>query len=75
MARYFIYDCFGNVAGNINGYATYKAADIQANMRGVKRSSKAFKQIWNAFNIHCDALDKQGAPASGRLIYRIELIK
>lgn len=75
MARYFIFDCLGNVAGSINGYSTFSAADIQANMNGPKRTSRAFRQIWNTFNMHSDELDKQGAPASGRLIYRIELIQ
>ena len=28
MERYFIFDCLGNVRGNVKGYATYKGASM-----------------------------------------------
>lgn len=69
MAKYFITDARGNIAGNAKGYPTYKGAERQANMQG----SKAFNQIWNVFNEVSDEMDKRGEPASGRLIYEIKL--
>jgi hypothetical protein len=67
--NFFIRDARNAVAGNPKGYPTHKGAERQANMVG----SKAFNQIWNVFNEVNDALDKQGEPQSGRLIYSIKL--
>ena len=71
MERYFIRNCLGEVVGNVKGYATYKGAERQCNMT----SSKVFANIWNVFNDESDKMDKQGLPASGRLIYNIKLEK
>jgi len=43
--RYFIYDCYGNIAGNPNGYRTFKGANRQA----VGRNCNAYRQIWQAY--------------------------
>lgn len=69
MKRYFIRNCLNQVVGNPKGYPTHKGADRQANMK----TSKAFADIWNTFNVESDKMDAKGVPASGRLIYSIKL--
>ena len=66
-SRYFIRDCHRAVVGNPKGYATHKAAEIQANKRG----SPAMRAIWENFNAKSDLDDANGMPAGGRLIYSI----
>lgn len=65
---YYIRDCNGQIVGNPKGYATFKGADRQAS--GVK--TKAARAIWAAFDVKGAQLDKEGAPAGGRLIYTIK---
>lgn len=43
---YFIRDCNDTIVGNPKGYPTFKGANIQANKAG----SKAYRQIWAAFD-------------------------
>ena len=43
---YFIFDCNGKVVGNPKGYATFKGAYRQQNLKG----SPAYNAIWAAFN-------------------------
>lgn len=68
---YFIFDCKGNIVGNPKGYATYKGAARQAEMR----TSKAHKQIWAAFYAEQSNLDRFGYPKTSRLIHEIKQVK
>lgn len=61
--RFFIWDCNGNVAGNPNGYPTFRGAQTQAE----SRKSKAYNQIKAAY----DASEKQNASID--LVYKIKL--
>lgn len=44
--KYFIRDCNGEIVGNLRGYATFKGAERQTDII----DSKAYKQIYDAFN-------------------------
>ena len=65
-----IFDCNGNQVGNLTGYKTIRAADSIAH----RRTGKAYKQIWQAFEAKQANLDVTGYPKSGRLIYKINPI-
>lgn len=43
---YFIRDCNDTIVGNTKGYPTFKGANTQANKAG----SKAYLEIWGAFD-------------------------
>ena len=66
--RFYIRDCYGQIVGNPKGYATHKAANIQANKRG----APAMRAIWENFNRKSADDDAKGVPAGGRLIYSIK---
>lgn len=44
--RFFIRDCFGNIAGNPKGYRTMRGAIQQAD----SRFSRVHRQLWGTFN-------------------------
>jgi hypothetical protein len=44
--RFYIRDCFGNIAGNPKGYRTMRGALIQAD----SRKSKVHWALWQRFN-------------------------
>lgn len=74
MERYYIRDCQDNIVGNPKGYATFKGAERQAEMRG-KNGSAASRAIWKAFYQVEDELIAQGENTNGRPIYSIKLQK
>ena len=65
-----IFDCNGIQVGNPKGYKTVRIARSIA----TRRTGKAYKQIWQAFEAKQATLDATGYPKSGRLIYKIDLI-
>lgn len=54
--RFFIYNCFGDIVGNPEGYKTIKGARAQAD--SVK--TKTGKAIRYAHDAHIDAQEKRG---------------
>ena len=65
MKRYYIFDCFGSLAGNINGYPTFRGANQQAS----SPKSKLNKYLW-------DRADSFFVPANQttKLFYSIKLL-
>lgn len=66
MSKYFIFDCFGNIAGNLNGYRTFRGANQQAS----SPRSKLNKYLWQR-------ADNYFMPAGQTtlLVYSIKLIE
>ena len=65
MKRYYIFDCFNNLAGNIEGYRTIRGATQQAD----SPKSKLNKYLWMR-------ADSYFAPAhqTTKLVYSIKLL-
>lgn len=42
---FFIFDCYGQIVGNPDGYRTAKGATRQAELKG----SRAFRAIWQRY--------------------------
>ena len=63
--KYYIFDCFGSLAGNINGYPTFRGANQQAS----SPKSKLNKYLWNR-------ADSYFVPANQttKLVYSIKLL-
>ena len=63
--KYYIFDCFGSLAGNINGYRTMRGAMQQAS----SPKSKLNKYLWTR-------ADSYFAPAhqTTKLVYKIKLL-
>ena len=63
--KYYIFDCFGSLAGNINGYATFRGANQQAS----SPKSKLNKYLWNR-------AESYFVPANQttKLVYSIKLL-
>lgn len=67
MERFFIRDCYDNIVGNPQGYATFKGASRQANSPRLP----AGRAIWENFNRKSDEDAAKGVPAGGRMIFSI----
>jgi len=65
MKRYYIFDCFGSLAGNLNGYRTIRGAMQQAD----SPKTKLNKYLWNR-------ADSYFMPANQttKLVYSIKLL-
>lgn len=65
MAKYFLFDCKGFVAGNREGYATNRTARQVVN----NRKTLAYKQIQKAFD------DTKSADDNHTLLYEIRFLE
>ena len=65
MKRYYIFDCFGSIAGNLSGYRTIRGANQQAS----SPKSKLNAYLWNR-------ADSYFLPANQttKLVYSIKLL-
>ena len=65
IQKYYIFDCFGSLAGNINGYCTIRGATQQAD----SPKSKLNKYLWAR-------ADSYFVPAhqTTKLVYSIKLL-
>ena len=60
MYSLYIFDCFGKVVGNQNGYTTMRGANIAL--------SKVRQELWARFD---DALERGLIPQNKTLVYRV----
>ena len=65
MKRYYIFDCFGSLAGNLNGYRTIRGATQQADSPKTKLNA----YLWSR-------ADSYFVPAhqTTKLVYKIKLL-